>query len=101
MLGSTVEARSSSALAAGFRSRAAAAGCQKVARFAASRGLWGRSPHEHRSDRTSQEGPGPATTVFGTVVLLGDTDKAGIAKVQVKGPFAEGVGLEPTSPCGQ
>jgi hypothetical protein len=80
------------ALAAGFGRWAAAAGCQKVARFAASRGLWGRFRDEHRSDRTSQEDPGHATTVFGTVVRLGDTDKAGMAKVRVKGPFRGGRG---------
>jgi hypothetical protein len=90
------------ALAAGFGRWAAAAGCQMVAGFAASRGLWGRFPEQHRSDRTSQEDPGPATTVFGTVVRLGDTYKAGIAKeCRSKAHLAEGVGLEPTSPCGQ
>jgi hypothetical protein len=39
-----------------------------------------------------------ATTVFGTVVRLGDTDKAGMAKVQVKGPFRGGRGTRTHKP---
>src|ERR687891_1753101 len=61
----------------------------------------GRSHDEHGSDSTNQEGPGRATTVFGTVVRLEDSDNSGSRKPRSEAVFAEGVGLEPTSPFGQ
>jgi len=75
-----------------------AAGCQKVARFAASRGFWGRSPDEHRSDRTSQEGQVPATTVSATVVLLEGNGNPEIANSQVNECFCGGRGTRTHKP---
>src|ERR671918_1218954 len=60
--------------------------------FQAEPGLWIRTTPYH---------PGPATTVFGTVVRLEDSDNSGSRKPRSEAVFAEGVGLEPTSPFGQ
>ena len=64
-------------------------------------GDWAHSPVAGALDATTQDHPGPATTVFGTVAPVEESGKAKTQKPRSEGHFAEGVGLEPTSPFGQ
>ena len=66
-------------------------GCQNVAKFVwAAIGLI--CPVAGALDAITQDHPGPATTVFGTVALLEESGRAKSPKAQVRGYFRGGRG---------